>query len=146
MGATAQSISPQSTTGRQQEFVAKKLSPVLVVDRIEPCLKFWESIGFKNVSEVKDEDRLAFVMLAKDNVTIMYQTKASVAKDVPALANIVVHPSTFLYIEVSSLDAVIQKLKDVPVVVPERTTFYGAREIGVREPGGNSVTFAEFKR
>jgi hypothetical protein len=31
------------------------------------------------------------------------------------------------------------------VVVPERNTFYGTREIAVREPGGNVVTFAEFK-
>jgi hypothetical protein len=30
-----------------------------------------------------------------------------------------------------------------PVVVPRRKTFYGMEEIGVREPGGNSVTFAQ---
>src|SRR6266852_3502350 len=31
-----------------------------------------------------------------------------------------------------------------PVVVPKRTTFYGATEIFVREPGGNLVGFAQF--
>ena len=29
------------------------------------------------------------------------------------------------------------------VVVPRRQTFYGADEIGVREPGGNLVMFAQ---
>lgn len=30
------------------------------------------------------------------------------------------------------------------VVVPRRSTFYGAEEVFVREPGGNVVGFAEF--
>jgi len=30
-------------------------------------------------------------------------------------------------------------------VIPRRTTFYGADELIVREPGGNVVTFAQFK-
>jgi hypothetical protein len=28
-------------------------------------------------------------------------------------------------------------------VLPRRRTFYGAEEIGVREPGGNMVTFGQ---
>ena len=28
------------------------------------------------------------------------------------------------------------------IVIPERTTFYGSREIGVRAPGGFTVVFA----
>jgi hypothetical protein len=30
------------------------------------------------------------------------------------------------------------------VVIPERTTFYGAREIGIKDPGGHYLTFAQF--
>jgi hypothetical protein len=29
------------------------------------------------------------------------------------------------------------------VIVPRRKTFYGMDEIGVREPGGNAVIFAQ---
>jgi uncharacterized glyoxalase superfamily protein PhnB len=35
-------------------------------------------------------------------------------------------------------------LKGVPLVMPVRTTFYGAREIGVKDPAGHFVTFAQY--
>jgi hypothetical protein len=34
-------------------------------------------------------------------------------------------------------------MKDANVVVPLRTTFYGAKEIGVKDPGGHVIVFAE---
>ncbi|HLH02614.1 MAG TPA: hypothetical protein VKX25_07580 [Bryobacteraceae bacterium] len=33
-------------------------------------------------------------------------------------------------------------LAGYPIALPERRTFYGTREIGVFEPGGNAVIFA----
>jgi hypothetical protein len=50
-----------------------------------------------------------------------------------------------LYVEVAGLDDIIKRLEGANVVVPVRKTFYGAREIGVREPGGNVVVFAEME-
>jgi hypothetical protein len=43
---------------------------------------------------------------------------------------------------VSDFDDLLKRLGSVPVVVPVRTTFYGMKEIGVREPGSNVVLFA----
>lgn len=40
---------------------------------------------------------------------------------------------------------IIKRLEGANVVVPVRKTSYGAREIGVREPGGNVVVFAEME-
>jgi hypothetical protein len=37
---------------------------------------------------------------------------------------------------------VLTRLNGYPVALPERTTFYGMREIGVFEPGGHTVIFA----
>ncbi len=122
----------------------KKLTPVLFVEEIEPCLPFWiERLGFAKTVEVPEGIKLGFVILAKDNAEVMYQSRASVAKDVPALAQ-ALSSSFLLYVDVNGLDTILPKLEGVPVVVPVRKTFYGAREIGVREPGGNVVTFAEF--
>jgi uncharacterized glyoxalase superfamily protein PhnB len=115
-----------------------KLSPVLIVDAIEPCLAFWtERLGFTKVAEVPEGDRLGFVILQKDGVEVMYQSRESVRKDIPALAD--TPPGTSLYIEVSDIAAAEKAVKGLPVVVPRRKTFYGAEEIGVREPGGNAV-------
>ena len=118
----------------------RKITPVLFVDHIEPCLGFWTGLGFEKAVEVPEEDRLGFVLLVKDGVEVMYQSRASLRKDVPALAS--APSATALYIEVDDLDEVARRVAGAPVVVPRRKTFYGMEEIGVREPAGNLVTFA----
>ncbi|MDA1259245.1 MAG: hypothetical protein O3A20_01340 [Planctomycetota bacterium] len=45
--------------------------------------------------------------------------------------------------EVADLDAVIAATRGCEIVVPERTTFYGMRELAVRAPGGFLVIFAQ---
>lgn len=50
---------------------------------------------------------------------------------------------TYLYMEVDNLDAVLGAMKDVKVVMPVRTAFYGMREFGVQDPGGHFITFAQ---
>lgn len=125
----------------QEEAIMKGLTPVLYVEAIEPVLPFWESLGFEKNLEVKEGDRLGFASVKNGPVEIMYQTRESVANDVPALADSPMG-GTFLFIEVEDLDAVAQGLGDTEYVIPRRKTFYGAEEIVVREPGGNIVTFA----
>lgn len=120
-----------------------KLSPVLVVDAIEPCLSFWvDRLGFTRIAEVPDGDRLGFVILQKDGIEVMYQSRASVRKDIPALADAPAGGTT-LYIVVADVAAVERAVKGADIVVPRRKTFYGADEIGVREPGGNAVIFGQ---
>lgn len=120
-----------------------KLSPVLIVDAIEPCLPFWlERLGFAKTTEVPEGNRLGFVILTKDKIEVMYQSRESVGKDVPALAGTPAG-GTMLYIEVGDVGAVERALAGLEMVVPRRQTFYGSDEIGVREPGGNMVMFAQ---
>ena len=122
----------------------KRITPVLYVQEIEPCLKFWvERLSFAKTVEVPDGNRLGFVILQKDNTEIMYQTFASAEKDSAAAAAEINGGRTFLYVEVDNLDDLIAALKGVPVVLPVRTTFYGAKEIGVKDPAGHMVVFAE---
>ncbi len=122
-------------------FYLKRITPVLMVERIEPCLAFWEALGFDRTADVPHGDHLGFVILEKNGLEVMYQTKESVAEDVPALAGQAMG-GTMLFLEVLDLDAVIDAVGDAPVVFPRRKTFYGMEEIGLREPGGNAVTFA----
>jgi hypothetical protein len=119
----------------------KRITPILLVDEIEPCLAFWDALGFDKTAEVPHEGRLGFVILEKSGLEIMYQTRASVAADLPALADAPAQ-GTFLFLEVMDLDATIEAVGDAPVVFPRRKTFYGMEEICVREPAGNVVTFA----
>lgn len=123
----------------------KKITPVLFAAEIEPCVKFWvERFGFEKTVEVPEGDKLAFAIVQKGGVELMYQSFASADKDAPASTAAAVRKGpTFLYVEVENLDDVIGTLKGVPVVMPVRTTFYGSREIGVTDPAGHFVTFAQ---
>ena len=122
----------------------KKLTPVLYVDQIEPCVAFWvERLGFRKTVEVPEGDRLGFVILKDGDVEIMYQSLASAMKDAPALAADVQGSRTFLYVEVDKLDAALAAMKGVAIVLPVRTTFYGSKEFGVKDPAGNVIIFAE---
>ncbi len=127
-------------------FAMKKLTPVLVVERIEPCLDFWiDRLGFEKTVEVPEENGLGFVILARGNVEVMYQSRESVRKDIPALAETIsgVPSSIALFIEVSDIDDVERRLAGLELVFPRRSTFYGTTEVGVREPSGNLIVFAQ---
>jgi uncharacterized glyoxalase superfamily protein PhnB len=122
----------------------KRITAVLYVDNIEPCVDFWTSrFGFEKTAEVPDGDHLAFVILQKDDLEIMYQSFGSAAKDAPAIAKDIEGGRTFLYMEVERLDPFIAAAKNANVVLPLRTTFYGAKEIGLKDPAGHVVVFAE---
>jgi uncharacterized glyoxalase superfamily protein PhnB len=124
-------------------MLVKRITPVLFVKEIEPVLPFWvDKLGFTKTIEVPHGSKLGFVALQKGNTEVMYQSYASVAEDMPLLAEIHKGP-TFLYIEVDNLDAVLGALKGSKIVQPERTAFYGMREVGFQEPGGHYVTFAQ---
>lgn len=126
-------------------MMIKRITPVLFVEEVESCVKFWvERLGFQKTAEVPEGDKLAFAMLQKGNVELMYQSYTSADKDVAAMAQVVRKGPSFLYVEVDSLDQTIAAIQGAEVVIPVRTTFYGAREISVQDPGGHFVTFAEF--
>lgn len=123
------------------------LTPVLFVEEIEPCLDFWKYLGFEQTMAVQDETsgKAAFVALQRNDVVIMYQTIAGLRDDMPALAEGPMSTSGMsLYLKVKDLDDVNRRIQGAVIVVPERTTFYGAREIVVRAPCGTIVAFAEF--
>jgi uncharacterized glyoxalase superfamily protein PhnB len=73
----------------------------------------------------------------------MYQTYASAEKDITTISSEVRKGPSFLYVEVDNLGEVFSALKGVDVAMPIRTTFYGAKEIGIKDPAGHVVIFAQ---
>ena len=127
-----------------------KLAPNLIVDSIEACLPFWiDRLGFEKTVEVPDvvsegkvseaKARLGFVILVRDGVELMLQSRASLAADIPPLET-GAHRAT-LYFTVPDLAPIRKALAGYPLAVPERTTAYGAREIIVQDPAGNGICF-----
>src|ERR1700741_2406783 len=124
----------------------KQLTPVLIVDAVEPCVKFWtDRLGFAINNKVPGEDgKLIFASVEKGGIEIMYQTRASVLSEDPSAARDLTGHSVALFITVTDLDSVEKSLAGAPVVKPRHDTFYGSTEIYVKEPGGNTVGFAQF--
>jgi uncharacterized glyoxalase superfamily protein PhnB len=128
-----------------ESMSVKKITPVLLVEDVEPCVKFWmDRLGFAKTVEVPEGNKLGFAILQKGNVELMYQSHVSADKDSAATSQAARKGPTILYVEVEDLNEIIRAIKGAEVVAPVRETFYGTREISVKDPGGHIVIFAQF--
>lgn len=126
------------------DITVKKITTVLAVETVEPSLDFWtKRLGFECTVTVPHENTLGFAILVKDNLEVMLQSVASILADLGASTGEINGRSAALFIEVADLAAVEHALAGYPIEMPKRTTFYGMHEIGVREPGGHFVIFAQ---
>jgi uncharacterized glyoxalase superfamily protein PhnB len=93
--------------------------------------------------EVPEGDKIGFAILEKDGLELMYQSYASVEKDNPATAAAVKKGPTFLYIDVDDLNRALAATQGADLVMPVRSTFYGAKEFGITDPVGHYIIFAQ---
>ena len=122
----------------------KKVTPLLFAKDIELCVRFWtEAMGLNKTIEVPDGDKLAFVQLEKDGMELMYQSFASVEKDNPRTAEAVKRGPSFLYVEVEDLNDALNATSGAESFMDVRSTFYGSKEFGVKDPAGHYITFAQ---
>jgi uncharacterized glyoxalase superfamily protein PhnB len=122
----------------------KKITPILFAEEIEPCIQFWtERIGFQKTIEVPEGNKIGFVMLEKNGMELMYQSFASVDKDNAVVGAAVRKGPSFLYVEVADIDAALAAIKGAEIVMPMRTTFYQAKEFGIKDPVGHYLIFAQ---
>jgi catechol 2,3-dioxygenase-like lactoylglutathione lyase family enzyme len=121
------------------------MTPVFLVDQIEPCLDFWvDRLGFHIALQTTNEDGAAphFVILKRDDCEIIYQTRSSIDPALPGLAAGDHSPWIVNYIQVASLADLVDKFDSAEIVAGPRRTFYGTDEIFVREPSGRVIAFA----
>lgn len=142
-------ITPAPSTQQPGPLPMKRITPIIVVDSIEPCTGFWtEQLGFSTTATVPHGDVLGFAMMERGGVQVMYQSRASVEADLgesggPAgLAEELASSTTTLFVEVEDLDQTLSALGEVEVIVPRRQTFYGMDEIFVRAPCGTLLGLA----
>jgi hypothetical protein len=119
----------------------EKISTLLVVESIEPCLPAWEALGYTIAVRVPESGPLGFVILKSKLGELMLQTKKSLAEDLPDVA--ARRPSYLLYADVSSLTEAKKSLRGATVLVPRRKTFYGATEAWLELEGKVILGLAE---
>lgn len=122
---------------------AMKITAILFMVSLEPSVEFWtKRIGFELTASVPHGGKLGFAMLHKGQTELMLQSHASAADDLVSVAEYCRTSKAVLFIEVEDFDDLKRRIAGIPVVLAERTTFYGMREIGIHEPGGHLVVFA----
>jgi hypothetical protein len=119
----------------------EKLTPLLIVPRIEPCLPAWEALGYRVTVRVPEAGTLGFVILKSKTRELMLQSKTSFAEDLPAVAKR--RPSALFYADVASLADAKKALRGAKVLVPRRKTFYGATEAWLELEGRVVIGLAE---
>lgn len=113
----------------------KKLPPIPFVEKIEPVLPFWTQCARRQAGI-----RYSPAGKRGTDVPVVYQPGKEHAGDFGRCAE---RPS-FLYLEVDDLNVIKAAVTDAEVYMPEGTTFYGSREIGVKDPSGHFIMFAHF--
>lgn len=120
-------------------------TPILHVESVEPSLKFWtERFGFKSTVQVPEGDHIGFVALENGSVELMLQTYQGMQTDPNnPLAKTVDQGPSFLFMEVPDINVVIKSLEGAEVAQGLHETFYGAKEVVAKEPGGHFVIFSQ---
>ena len=99
-------------------------------------------MGFAKTVEVPEGDAIGFAILVRDGAELMLQTIESVRNDAPQFVPETKSTDVGLFIEVDDFADALKRLEGYPIALAERTTFYGMREVGVRDPSGHTVIFA----
>ena len=96
-------------------------------------------------TEIKKELNYIWAMIHKDNISIMLQSVESLKEDVGVFFDNI-GASLTLYIDVENVDELYLKIKDKVSIYKEiDTTWYGQREIYIKDINGYILGFASKK-
>ena len=121
-----------ATTGEEPQMKINSITSVLLANELEPCVIFWESLGFEVAISVPFGDKLAFVSLQSGPLEIIYQSfdfsRATIPIGIEGVNRAVV------FVETDALENIIPVVEKYDVAIPDHITNRGSREIYVRDP------------
>ena len=120
-------------------------TPILHVKSVEPSLTFWtKRFGFKTTIQVPERDHIGFAAIENGSIELMFQTYEGMKADANNLAGKAADQGpSFIFMEVSDINEIIDALKGAEIVQGLHDTPYGAKEVIAREPGGHFVIFSQ---
>ena len=123
----------------------KKLTPNLLVERVERSLAFYTGVlGFTKGMTVPDASPFVFAQVTSGGVEIFFNDAKGAVEEYPVLAGRPIGASGTMFIEVEQIAALYESLRtQVTVVMPLITQFYGMKEFAIADPDGYLITFAE---
>ncbi|GAC1303312.1 MAG: VOC family protein [Mucilaginibacter sp.] len=120
------------------------LSPNIFVNNMNETIDFYRSIGFQLVMTVPEAGAdFDWAMLMNGDVTVMFQTFASLGDELPAISR-QNGGSLLFYIKLKKIREFFELIKDkVTVLKGIKKTFYGATELSILDNNNYVLTFAE---
>jgi uncharacterized glyoxalase superfamily protein PhnB len=116
--------------------MAKRVTPMIRVADLRATLEWYTLVGFVVVSTHEDDGEIDWVQLAFGDGRVMFNGGGKLVPED--------RRDVDLYIHTEGVDELFERVKDkVEVREPPHDTFYGMREIIVRDPSGFWVTFGE---
>jgi len=124
---------------------ATKITPNLIVSRVEGSLAFYEGVlGFTRGMTVPEQPPFVFASVTSGPVEIFFNDRSTVTKESPQMGGLAFGGGNTMFIEVTGVDAAYERIKPrAQVVMPIVTQWYGVREFAVVDPDGYVITFAE---
>jgi uncharacterized glyoxalase superfamily protein PhnB len=90
------------------------------------------------------ETPLDYAMVKQGNVEIMFQSRESLAHDLPLYKDEIMGASPTFYIEVNGVDDLYDRIKDkTRIVRGPYEAFYGMKEFYIQDCNGYIIGFAE---
>lgn len=129
------------------------MTPNLMVLDVGRSIRFYRDVIGADIAFVVDADQQTdmdggipanamFASLRVGDGEMMLQDRQSLAEDAPMVTDETESGGSFtLYFRVDDVDGVVAKLPDgTETVKPLQTTWYGMKEIWVRDPDGYVIT------
>lgn len=114
------------------------------VKNINKSIEFYKVLGFETIMTVPEKGDPEWAMLSNGGVSVMFQTMASLGKELPDIDRTASGGALLFYIKLKGIRAFFETIKDkVNVVKDLNTTFYGATEFTIKDTDGYHLTFAE---
>jgi lactoylglutathione lyase len=128
-----------------QKLAATKLTPNLIVSRVERSLAFYEDVlGFSRGMTVPEEPPFVFASVTSGPVEIFFNDRSAVTRESPQVTGLSFGGGNSMFIEVDGVDALHDGIQSrVKVIMPIVSQWYGMREFAIEDPDGYVITFAE---
>lgn len=120
----------------------------LLVKDVDQTVDYYKNkLGFDlEMSVPRDDGKLQWAMVSRDNVAIMLQERESFIEEVPELSDVPIGGSFTLFVRIEGLDNYYEKIAvmdEVEIFREPNITFYGMKEFTIRDLNGYILTFAE---
>ena len=125
----------------------KRITPNIIVEDVSRTIKFYTDIiaCFELVDYDSKKGKFSWALLRCGDTQIMFESRESIAKSIPALEHSNKNGAITIYVELDGIKELYKMIKDkVDIVKDLHNAEYGMREFSIQDCNGFIITFAEW--